>query len=204
MAYIGIIGRRKKNKRNFLSFNEEIVKTIYNFDCIPVGILVDFEENSKTEIKRILPLLKKCDGFILQGGDIYYDIDILIVKYAYENNIPMLGICLGMQTMAMTFGGIMSTIGKSHNKDFQYVHDVDIIKDSKLHEIIKKDCIPVNSRHNDYIVSTNLFISAKNNIIEAIEDKNKDFFIGVQWHPESLQDENSYNLFDSFFKAVKK
>lgn len=204
MSWIGIIGRRKKGKRNSLTFNEEVVKKIQEFHAIPVGILVDFKNNSHKEFERILPLLKLCDGFILQGGSEYYDIDILITKYLYENNIPTLGICLGMQTMAMAFGGIMSTIGISHNKEFEYVHDVEIIKTSKLYNIIQKEYIPVNSRHNDYIVSTNLLVSAKSNVIEAIEATDKDFFIGVQWHPESLKDENTRKLFTAFFDNVKK
>jgi len=204
MSFIGIIGRRKKGKRNSLTFNQEVIQKIQEFHAIPVGILVDFEEDSKKEFEQILPLLQLCDGFILQGGSEYYDIDILIIKYAYENNISTLGICLGMQTMAMTFGGIMSTIGSSHNKDFEYVHDIEIIKDSKLYNIIQRENIPVNSRHKDYIVSTNLFVSARSNVIEAIEATDKDFFIGVQWHPESLKDENTQKLFTAFFNNVKK
>lgn len=204
MAFIGMIGRMQKGKRNQLIFNEEIVKKIYEFNSIPLGILVDFNEDSKKEFEYILPLIKKCDGFILQGGSEYFDIDILITKYLYQNQIPTLGICLGMQTMSMAFGGIMSTIGKSHNKDFKYVHDIDILTDSKLYKILQKNTIPVNSRHNDYIVSTDLHASAKSNVIEAVEDINHPFFIGVQWHPESLNDENTQKLFQAFFNTVKK
>ena len=40
-------------------------------------------------------------------------------------------------------------------------------------------------------------------LIEAIEDDTKNFFIGVQWHPETLMDENSILLFNSFFKIIK-
>lgn len=204
MSFVGIIGRRKKGKRNSLTFNEEVVKKIQEYGAIPLGILVDFDADSNIEFKRILPLIQKCDGFILQGGSEYSDIDILIIKYLYEHNIPTLGICLGMQTMAMTFGGIMSTIGKSHNKDFEYVHDIEIVKDSKLYNIIQKECIPVNSRHHDYIVSTDLVVSARSNVIEAVEASDKQFFIGVQWHPESLKDENTQKLFSEFFRVVKK
>lgn len=204
MSFVGIIARRKKGKRNSLTFNEEVVKKMQEFGSTPIGILIDFDEDSNTEFHRVLPLIQKCNGFILQGGSEYYDIDVLITKYLYDHNIPTLGICLGMQTMAMAFGGIMSTIGKSHNKDFEYVHDIDIIKESQLYDIIQKECIPVNSRHHDYIVSTDLMVSARSNVIEAVEAKDKVFFIGVQWHPESLKDENMQKLFHEFFQAVKK
>lgn len=203
MNYIGMVGRRRKEKRNVLTFNEEIVKVIYEAGNIPLGILVDFDNDSKIEFKTIKPLLEKCDGVILQGGSEYSDVDILITKYLHKKDIPVLGICLGMQTMAMTFGGIMSTIGYSHNRELPYVHDIDVVEDSKLYEIIEKKNIPVNSRHSDYIVSTDLDISAYSNVPEAVEDKSKTFFLGVQWHPESVMDENSKRLFNSFFEAIK-
>ena len=46
----------------------------------------------------------------------------------------------------------------------------------------------MNSRHHDYIVKTDLDIVAYSfdHIIEAVEDRNKTFFIGVQWHPEDM------------------
>lgn len=199
MHYIGIIGRRNDNK---ITFNQEIINVIHKYNCIPIGIIVDFDNNPNIEFNKIKNIIDLCDGFILQGGSDYYDIDILITKYLYENNIPTLGICLGMQTMAMTFNGTMSEI-ENHNSKNKYVHYIKINENSKLYNIIKKDKIFVNSRHNSYIINTDLDVSATNNIIEAIEDKNKKFFIGVQWHPESIIDENSILLFNYFFLSIK-
>lgn len=199
MHYIGIIGRKNDNK---ITFNQEVINVINKYNCIPIGIIVDFDNDPNIEFNKIKNIIDLCDGFILQGGSNYYDIDILITKYLYENNIPTLGICLGMQTMAMTFNGTISEIN-NHNRKNKYVHYIKINENSKLYNIIKKDKIFVNSRHNSYIVNTDLDVSATNNIIEAIEDKNKKFFIGVQWHPESIMDENSILLFNYFFLSIK-
>ena len=200
MKYIGMIGRLNGDR---ITYNQEIIEAIYRYHCIPLGIIVNFAKDSQTEWNLIRPLLDLCSGFILQGGSEYYEIDTLIIKYLYEKNIPTLGICLGMQTMAMCFNGEMGTIGNSHKSNEKYVHTVDIVKSSKLFEIIQKDKIMVNSRHQDYIIKTDLQVSATANIIEAVEDKTKDFFIGVQWHPESLQDENNEKIFKNFFFTIK-
>ncbi len=196
--YIGIIGRMNEDK---ITFNQEIINVINKYNCIPIGIIVDFNNEPNKEFIKIKNLIDICDGFILQGGSDYYDIDILITKYLYDKNIPTLGICLGMQTMAMTFNGAMDDID-NHKSLNKYVHEVNINPNSKLYSIIKKNKILVNSRHKSYVVNTDLSVSATNNIIEAIEDKNKNFFIGVQWHPESLMDENSILLFNSFFSNI--
>ena len=197
--YIGIIGRKNDDK---ITFNKEIIDVINKYNFIPLGIIVDFKNDSNNEFKKIKPLIDLCSGIILQGGSDYYDIDIIITKYLHKNNIPTLGICLGMQTMAMAFNGIMSDI-IDHKSNNLYVHEININKNSKLYKIIKKNKITVNSRHQSYIVSTDLSISSKANIIESIEDSNKNFFIGVQWHPETLMDENSILLFNSFFSSLK-
>ena len=197
--FIGIIGRKNDDK---ITFNQEIIDVVKKYNFIPLGIIVDFKNNSDREFKKIKPLIDLCSGFILQGGSDYYDIDILITRYLYQNNIPTLGICLGMQTMAMAFNGVMDDI-IGHKSNNLYVHEVDIDKNSKLYNILKKDKIMVNSRHQSYIVQTDLHVSGKANIIEAIEDTNKNFFIGVQWHPETLMDENSILLFNNFFSKVK-
>lgn len=195
MKYVGIILRCNSK----YSLNKELIDVINKYNVTPVGIIVDFNNNYKTEFKKVKKLIDMCDYFILQGGSDYYQIDIEIARYLYEINKPTLGICLGMQTMAMAFLGIMSNI-ENHLSNKLYVHNIKINKNSKLYNIIKKDNICVNSRHKSYIVSTNLSISSESNVIESIEDKNKTFYIGVQWHPESIYDENNKKIFDELFK----
>lgn len=203
MNYIGIIGR-KNNETT--TFNNEIIDVIFRYNCIPLGIIVDPDKDNFNDLKKIIDM---CSGFILQGGVMYNDIDLKIVKYLYNHDIATLGICLGMQTMAVAINGKM-VIGKlqHHNSVKPYVHDIIIDKNSKLYEIIKKERITVNSRHKDYISNTDLEISSfatiNEAVIESIEDKSKKFFIGVQWHPETLMDENSVLLFDYFFKVLRK
>lgn len=199
MKYVGIVGRLNCDK---ITFNNEVVKIINDYNCIPVGIIANFENDAYLEFNNLKELIDICDGFILQGGSQIYDIDILIVKYLYSKNLPTLGICLGMQTMGIAFNGVERRIGISHNSQEKYVHNIIINKNSKLYNIIGKEEIMVNSRHKDYIFSTDLDIVACSNIPEALENKNKKFFIGVQWHPESLHDENSNLLFDNFFNAL--
>lgn len=197
--YIGIIGRKNDDK---ITFNQEIINVIYKYNHIPLGLIVNFDNNPKLEFNKIKNLIDICDGFILQGGSDYYEIDLLIIKYLYDKNIPTLGICLGMQAMAMAFDGSMADINNHKSLD-KYVHYVKIINNSKLHKIINKNKILVNSRHKSYIKNTNLkTVALSNNIIEAIEDESKNFFIGVQWHPESLMDNNSILLFISFFRSL--
>ena len=132
--------------------------------------------------------------------------DIKIIKYLYKIDKPTLGICLGMQEMALSLNGQVCKLESNiHNQSSKYVHEIYFNKNSKLFEIIKNDKILVNSRHNYYVIKTNLLITAisNDNIIEALEDPNKKFFIGLQWHPESLkQDLNSQKIFDAFIKIL--
>ena len=195
MKYIGVIGRYNDNK---ITYNKEIIDLIYNYGCIPVCISLRFIDDYEKEFNIIKPLLDICNGFILQGGSEFYNIDILIIKYLYGKDIPTLGICLGMQTMACAFDGNLANIDKHNSRD-KYVHTITINENSKLYQIIKQKEISVNSRHNEYVINTNLSKSSYSNVIESIEDSNKKFFIGVQWHPESLMDKYSILLFDKFF-----
>jgi len=147
-------------------------------------------------------LVDMCDGMIFQGGDEYFDYDLKVLKYCYDKDIPVLGICLGMQTMACLFEGEMTEIGNmSHKQDEKYVHDVSIDKNSNLYKILAKENISVNSFHKSKIVKTGLDIVATSTdgIIEAVEDKSRKFFLGLQWHPERMS--NYDHLQDKIIKS---
>ena len=76
----------------------------------------------------------------------------------------------------------------------------------KKHKKCKKNQkynISVNSRHSFELKGSNLVVSARSNdgVIEAIEDTNKRFFLGVQWHPERLWDQDATAMHAKLFKA---
>lgn len=183
--------------KELIGLKKELIDYLNRYEinvvCIPIF------KNSKK-------IIKQCDGVILPGGNEINNDDIKIIKYLYKIDKPTLGICLGMQEMALSLNGQVCKLESNiHNQSSKYVHEIYFNKNSKLFEIIKNDKILVNSRHNYYVIKTNLLITAisNDNIIEALEDPNQKFFIGLQWHPESLkQDLNSQKIFDAFIKIL--
>lgn len=198
---IGIIGKYEiLPSGNRIIYNYlEIVNKVIDSGGIPIQI------NVSNNIDDVLELINNINGVILQGGDFYTEYEKTLIKYLYDKDIPLLGICLGMQTMGEVFGGNLEII-KEHNKKNKYSHDVIIDKNSNLYKILGKTNIKVNSRHNYRLVRTNLNISGISNdcVIEAIEDLDKKFFMGFQWHPESLDDLNSKKIFDFFIDKMKE
>lgn len=199
MKIIGIITRELKfNDINYLSTRIDVYDALSKFDVVTIGIPIT---NPWEQIKNAVNL---CHGIILPGGKNYTETDLKLVKYLYERNIPTLGICLGMQTMALAFNNQTEEQILNHNIKEEYVHDINIKKDSLLFKILEQEKITVNSRHNYAIPKTNFKINAisPDNIIEGIEEPGKKFFLGVEWHPESLTDINSYKLFKNFIEII--
>ena len=194
---IGIITRTSISLENHKTsiIYSEIEDAIINNGAIPIGITLN--DNYKK-------LINLCDGIIFQGGDDFEIYDFATLKYIYDIDKPVLGMCLGMQLMGLLFNGNMIDIN-NHKKTLNYSHEVKIKRNSKLYNIFKTDVIKVNSRHKSVIKNTKLNISgiSQDGYIEAIEDTSKKFFIGVQWHPESMlkYDDKQNNLFKQFIKC---
>lgn len=206
---IGIISREEQTfEQSYKVFNKEIVSAIKTFHHLPIGIIIDCDDSSNEQFREIKQVIDLCDGIILQGGIDFYPIDQKIVQYLHGQNIPTFGICLGMQEMAVTIGGkIQKLPSLKHHKDQSYVHLVNISRLSLLYRILKKDQILVNSRHKEMITRTKLYVGAYSDdqVIEEVEDQSKQFFLGVQWHPESIfDDQNSWLLFQYFFNKIKE
>lgn len=94
---IGMISPRTTSEDkpfdNYTKFINTYPKRIIEAGGVPIGIIFP---NGKFEIEQ----MDICDGFLLQGGPIIESAQINTIKYAIDKNKPILGICLGMQTMA--------------------------------------------------------------------------------------------------------
>jgi putative glutamine amidotransferase len=177
---------------------DDIKRSIINNGGIPLGITLS--HNYKE-------LIELCNGIIFQGGDDFEEYDIDALKYIYDINKPVLGICLGMQLMGVLFDGKLKDID-NHKKKLLYAHSVIINKNTILYNIFKTNTIKVNSRHKSVIKDTTLKIVGISNdgYIEAVEEPSRRFFLGIQWHPESMIDYDSKqnNLFKYFINICKK
>ena len=219
---IGIVGRLYSGDANIICV-EEVRLAVTKFGGIPLLILpVDKNDlscknlYSEEEIKDLERVLKKCDGFILPGGDTWYQLDEIVIDYAIKCDKPLFAICLGMQALSKVLSGderigydntIKNNTSINHlelNKT--YVHSVIIDKNSKLYSIICEKEIWVNSRHSYHVPefdNTSVCARSRDGLIEGVELKDKNFILGVQWHPESnLDDEYSKRLFKSFFDKL--
>ncbi|MDD3392969.1 MAG: gamma-glutamyl-gamma-aminobutyrate hydrolase family protein [Bacilli bacterium] len=198
-----------------------IIDAVLKCGAVPIGIFppnIDnyYQNDIKTtkvltseEKQNLINNIEEMDGIICQGGDDLYEYDVETIKYCYQTKKPLLGICLGMQAMAYTFNGKLGDIGNlSHKqKGVKYAHSINIKEGSLLYEIFNTSNISVNSRHKSCVMSTDLEITAFSNdlVIEAIEGKNHPFFIGVQWHPETMieYDIMMNRLFTYFIQTCK-
>ena len=182
---------------------------IINEDNFP--IIIDNNIDAIKNKEYLLNLIKDIDGFILGGGDETSEVDMFIIDYCYKNDIPLLGICLGMQEIALYFNekGLKKLNNLSHfDMNSDYLHTVKLNKKGYLYNLLKQDSIPVNSRHKYCVLNNkNFVIEGKcDNVIEAFKVKQKKYILGVQCHPEIMYfyDNNAKQLFNDFFKACSK
>jgi putative glutamine amidotransferase len=181
-------------------------------------------------------VLTTLDGLILAGGPDMHpryfhqeldphcgqideerdELEWYLMKWAMETDIPVLGVCRGMQIINIALGGdifqdIVYSQGLVHRQesDMRYFHDVTIEDGTLLRSLISSVRYPVNSYHHQAVnkVAQGLVVSAiaPDGIIEAIERPASRFLLGVQWHPETsyLVDEFSRRIFAAFMNACR-
>ncbi len=201
---IGIIAKHylKESKRPNVYIKNELKQAIFDNGAIAIGILPTREERVKvgsaikdelteTEKEELVYQLNLCDGIILQGGGFSDEYECFVAKYCYENDIPILGICAGMNNMVRAVGG---TVLKpehlvNHNSEENYVHEIVIEPSSNFYNMIQREKLHVNSRHKCCTSDCGPLTPAAHSldgIIEVIEDKSKQFYLAVQFHPETL------------------
>ena len=179
----------------------------------------------------ILNTLCRLDGLILSGGGDHNPLwvgeqpspklgdvcgerdlpELLITQLAYNRQLPILGICRGIQTLAVALGGHVAQdisdiqeVKHSQSADRTTpTHTVTIEQDSTLYRLYQESSLPssleetggrlfVNSFHHQAVSDAGpkfrVVARATDGIIEAIESAEHKSILGVQWHPECLAD----------------
>lgn len=150
-------------------------------------------------------------------------IEISVVQWAAEDDIPLLGVCRGNQVINVALGGtliqdIPSQLETEINHRFrpegiafpQDGHTVEIEPGSHLAHIMGATTnVIVNTLHHQSVerLAPGLVITAHapDGVVEAVEMPDKHFLIGVQWHPEIMLDnEQMQRLFKAFVDAARQ
>ncbi len=148
------------------------------------------------------------------------DFELELVHQARLRDLPLLGICGGMQTINVACGGslfqdIPSQVERALNhrqktKPTRVSHPVAVTPKSLLRHIVGQATLLVNSSHHQSVkqVAPSLVASATapDGIVEAIESPSLRFFLAVQWHPEFLFDRHEAHkkLFTALLRAARR
>jgi len=134
---------------------------------------------------------------------------------AIERDLPLLGICRGMQLLNVALGGDLVShipdrygekVAHRHPELKPVVHEVRIEPDSRLGKILGATELTVHSVHHQAVgrLGTGLRAVAwsPDGVIEAVESANHRFLMAVQWHPElgALGDERQRRLFEALVR----
>lgn len=145
-----------------------------------------------------------CDGIIMPGGYKIFNYDNYICYKANKINIPLLGICMGMQIMCNYNNENINIKVEGHRKkDTTCTHKVEISKKSNLYSILRKEKIDTNSFHSYAVPNSGDYsvVGKCGDVIEAIEKDDSLFNIGVQWHPEKDYNEDNRKLLTTFIRC---
>jgi putative glutamine amidotransferase len=175
----------------------------------------------ETDLQAVLDTV---DGLVFSGGSdfdpaIYGDTDvhettygidperdtyeIALIRLAYAQDKPFLGICRGIQAMNIALGGTLiqdvpSAVGADIEHRQQALgktitevgHSVTLEEGSVLAEIVGGRNLEVNSFHHQAIETiapnADVIATSGDGVIEAIVVPDRHFALGVQWHPEML------------------
>ncbi len=188
--------------------------------------------------KALVSLLDTLDGIVLSGGaDIDPDYlgeepldcisinprrdrqELTLVRLAVDRQIPVLGICRGIQVLTAALGGkLYQDIKTQHDQTCighsQTIarglpsHEVKLVKDSLLYGFFGKETLAVNSFHHQAVKEVpagfRVTAFAPDGIIEGMESTAFRPILGVQWHPECFLLENDRTMMPIFSWLIEQ
>jgi putative glutamine amidotransferase len=169
---------------------------------------------------------------LLQGMDVEVDhdrdaLELPLARAAVERDLPVLGICRGIQALNVALGGTLYQdidVQRTGRQDWTHqqrrshpeapmdaaLHQVEIGPGTRLREIVGADVLGVNTFHHQAVkdVAPELTATAwaAGGLIEAVEAPGRRFVLAVQWHPERMwrRDPACARLFDALVRAASR
>ena len=197
--------------RGCLGIEENMILMIDNYDsftynivqyCKELGANLKIIRNDELSIKEIEKLNPQ--KIIISPGPATPNEAGVSLECVgnFSNKIPILGICLGHQTIAQCFGAkIIRAKNMMHGKTSQIIrkHDTAILSEipqnfraTRYHSlVVQKEKLPQEIIPTAY--------SLDDNEIMALEIKDKNVY-GVQFHPESIMSEHGHKMIDNFLR----
>jgi putative glutamine amidotransferase len=204
------------------------VRHLHAAGGIAVGVAPLPDDASEDDARSVLDRL---DGLIISGG---VDVDparygqerhpsvqrssderdrseLMLAAVATRDDVPLLGVCRGMQVMAVAAGGSLEqhlpdrVAHMRHSPEVGRYgsHEIQILDGTRLYDILGADVSVATYHHQgvDEIAAYRPTAWADDGVVEALEDPDALFCIGVQWHPEAGDDPR---LFEHLVAAARE
>ena len=153
--------------------------------------------------------------------------EIGLVAAARVQRLPIFAICRGIQVLNVACGGTLvqdvpsqiqgaltHSLPSPPHESYAFAHEVWLDKDTLLAQLMRErlsdgDSCDVNSRHHqavkDVAPGFRVSATAPDGVIEAIEDPEAAFCLGVQWHPENFFRTGEFRpLFEGFLEKASR
>lgn len=222
-----IIGITPSQNDGVIKMKTTYSRAILDAGAIPVMLPYTSDERQLLEYSYML------DGLLFSGGDdvdpkhyneeIKFDsvkvfpdrdeFELSLFRAFYATGKPILGICRGIQLINVALGGSLYQHIEGHRQSEGrdvFERTARLTPESRLQNICGgASTVKTNSFHHQALkdVPSHVRISAlaDDMTVEAIEDTEHPFLVGVQWHPELFykNDENARKLFEAFINAAK-
>jgi gamma-glutamyl-gamma-aminobutyrate hydrolase PuuD len=208
-----------------------ITSTPYDLALTRVGARTLEVRRGEMEVDKFLDAI---DGLLISGGGdvdpalsgasgegfmvdrLRDDFEIALVRGAIKRDMPVLGVCRGIQLMNVAHGGTLQNLRDDKERNDLHgidtdsfdAHEVTVRPGSRLSEIGPEGTFRVNSFHGIAVekVGAGLRASAlaEDGLVEAVERPASRFVIGMQWHPEwlSMEEDAHLAIFNAFVEAA--